>query len=340
MYLRGGLLLSEVAFHIGLLPDRPVGEIADLVAHAERLGFDGAWIADSQSIFRDCYAALTLAADRTQRITLATGVTNPVTRHPAVLASALATLQEQSEGRLICGIGVGESAVQTIGRPPARIAGLERATQVLRDLLAGRTTSWEDAEIRLTWMSTPVPIWFASTGPRSLRLGGAVADGVLFQVGAAPELVSYAMQAIASGAEEAGRAAGDVGRLVRLACSVAPDRDWARREVRGYVAAAAGTVYGSVPHDSVPDDLLGDLTRMKEQYDYYEHASATARHEELITERIVDAISISGTPDEAVPRFRELVDLGVDGFVLPITTSDPKATMETLAHEVIPRVRS
>jgi 5,10-methylenetetrahydromethanopterin reductase len=332
--------LSDVAFHIGLLPDRPVDEIAELVVQAERLGFAGAWVADSQSIFRDCYAGLTLAADRTTSIDLATGVTNPITRHPAVLAGALATLQEQSGGRAICGIGVGESAVRTIGLAPARLRGLEDVTHTLRGLLGGETVVWGDAEIRLTWTSTPVPIWFASTGPRSLHLGGRVADGVLFQVGSAPELVSYAMEAIGAGAAEAGRDVAGVGRLVRLACSVAADREWARREVRGYVAAAAGTVYASVPHDAIPPDLLDDLTRMKERYDYFEHASATARHEELITERIVDAISISGTPDEVVPRFRELVALGVDGFVLPITTSDPRATMETLAGEVIPRVRS
>lgn len=330
--------MADVAFHIGLLPDRPADEVADLILHAEELGFDGAWVADSQSIFRDCYAALTLAADRTSRVALATGVTNPVTRHPAVLAGALATLQEQSGGRAICGIGVGESAVRTIGHTPARLAELEEATAVLRGLLAGETVSWDGSEIRLTWTSSPVPVWFASTGPRSLRLGGRIADGVLFQVGADPGLVSYAMSTIAAGAADAGRDVRDVGRLVRLACSVAPDGAWARREVRGYVAAAAGTVYGSVPHDAIPADLLDDLRHMKERYDYFEHASATARHEELITDRIVDAISISGTPEDAVPRFRELVELGVDGFVVPITTSDPRATMETLARDVIPHV--
>lgn len=332
--------MKNVAFHIGLLPDRPVDEIADLVRHAEDLGFDGAWIADSQSIFRDCYSALTLAADRTSRIVLATGVTNPVTRHPAVLAGALATLQEQSGGRAVCGIGVGESAVRTIGRAPARLAGLEEATRALRGLVSGEAVWWEGVELRLTWASAPVPIWFASTGPRSLRLAGRLADGVLFQVGADPSLISYALRAIAAGVEEAGRDVRDVGRFVRLACSVAHDREWARQEIRGYVAAAAGTVYGSVPHDSVPAALLEDLRRMKERYDYFEHASATARHEELITDRIIDAISISGTPEDAVPRFRDLVDLGVDGFVVPITTSDPRSTMETLAHDVIPLVKS
>ncbi len=332
--------MHNVEFHIGLLPDRPASDIADLVVHAESLGFDGAWVADSQSIFRDCYAALTLAADRTTTISLATGVTNPVTRHPTVLAGMFATLQEQSGGRAICGIGVGESAVRTIGKSPARLGELEEATNMLRRLISGESVSKEGAELRLPWVATTLPIWFASTGPRSLRLGGRLADGVLFQVGAAPELVSYALDAISRGAAEAGRDATRVGKLVRLACSVSPDREWARHEVRGYAGAAAGTVYGSVPHDSIPAGLVDDLRRMKERYDYYEHASATARHEELITDQIVDAISISGTPDEAIPRFRELVSLGVDGFVLPITTSDPRLTMDVLANEVIPLVRT
>jgi alkanesulfonate monooxygenase SsuD/methylene tetrahydromethanopterin reductase-like flavin-dependent oxidoreductase (luciferase family) len=64
--------------------------------------------------------------------------------------------------------------------------------------------------------------------------------------------------------------------------------------------------------------------------------SAEAKHRELVTDDILDAIAIAGTPEEAVPRFRELIALGVDGFVTPITTSDPVETMRVLAEDVIP----
>jgi 5,10-methylenetetrahydromethanopterin reductase len=320
--------------HVGLLPNRPVDEIASLVQRAEALGFTGAWIADSQSIFRDAYAALALAAARTSRILLATGVTNPVTRHVAVVASAAATLDELSGGRAVLGIGVGESAVHTIGRRPARLAELERATATLRSLLAGEESSENGVTLRLAWPTRPVPVWYASSGPRSLALAGRIADGVLFQVGAEPELVRWALGRIEEGA--GGR---PVGRLVRLACSVAADRERARERVRGYVAAAAGTVFANVPGDAVPPELWEDIRAMKERYDYYRHTRSSAEHTALVTDRMIDGIAVAGTPDEAVPRLRELAALGVDGFVVPITGDDPEESMRVLAEDVAPHLR-
>ena len=108
------------AVDLGVLPRGPAAEAAGLAAEAERLGFDGVWVADSQSVFRDAFVTLALAAARTERIRLATAVTNPVTRHPAVLAGAFATLDELSAGRMLVGIGKGESSVHTVGLRPAR----------------------------------------------------------------------------------------------------------------------------------------------------------------------------------------------------------------------------
>lgn len=327
-------------FHVGLLPNRPAAEIADLVREAERLGFAGAWVADSQSIFRDAYAALTLAADRTTRITLATGVTNPVTRHPAVVASAIATLDEQAgPGRTILGIGVGESAVATVDLPPARLTRLADYTAALRALLAGEDAQLDGHRFRLAWPVQPVPIWLASSGPRSLRLAGASADGALFQVGSSPELVRWALENIAAGESDAGRPAGSVGRMIRLACSIHHDRGWARDQVRGYVAGAAGTTVKHVPRERMPAGLAEEIDEMRARYDYYAHMNTQAPHSELVTDRILDAISISGTPEEAIPRFRELIDVGVEGFCLPVTTQDPAATMRVLADDVLPHLR-
>ena len=327
------------SFHIGVLPSRPVAEVAELAGQAEERGFEGVWIADSQSIFRDAYLALTAACLRTSRLTLATGVTNPVTRHPATIAGAIATLDELSGGRALLGIGVGESAVRTVGLRPARLARLEEATHALRALLSGGTARWDGSESRLAWWSgRPVPIWFASTGPRSLELGGRIADGVLFQVGSHPDLVRYGLRRIEAGARAAGRAPGDVRHLVRLACSVDEDRDRARADARGYVAAAAGTVYAGVPPDELPAGLADELKRMKEGYDSYRHAAADAPHAELITDAILDAVAVAGTPGDVIPRLSELVALGADGFVLTAAGPDPVRSLRALAEHVLPHV--
>ena len=180
---------------------------------------------------------------------------------------------------------------------------------------------------------------FRSTGPKSLQLAGRIADGVLFQVGAEPALVRYAQRNIALGAEQAGRDPASIKLYQRLACGVADDRDQVRTEVRGYASIAAGTIYSAIPREDIPDDLYLDLKRMKEQYDYQRHGDMTAKHATLITDRILDAVGIVGTPQEAVPRFRELMALGVENFVLPIATKQPEQIITTLAERVLPALR-
>jgi 5,10-methylenetetrahydromethanopterin reductase len=320
-----------VPVHVGVLPNRPVAEVAEFAERAEQLGFAGIWIADSQSIFRDAFAALTLCATRTRTLVLATGVTNPVTRHPAALACSFATLDELSGGRMLLGIGVGESSVETLALKPARLARLEQAALALRGLLAGEEVDWDGARIHMTWPGRAIPIVFASSGPRSLETAGRVADGVLFQVGADPRMVRYALDHV-----DRGSMGRKVTRYMRLACSVGLDRPEARDAIRGYAAAAAGTVFRSAPPEALDHDLLEDIRTLKAHYDYYEHTSSRVGHAELVTERILDAIAIAGTPQEAIPRFRDLVSVGVEEFVLTIAGPRPRETIETLAEEVLP----
>src|SRR5258708_34987477 len=93
------------------------GAFAQMARMAEESGFDGIGIVDTQNLAADPYAELCLAAHATKRLKLRTAVTNPVTRHPAVTASAIATVQAESGGRAVLGIGRGDSAVAKIGEP-------------------------------------------------------------------------------------------------------------------------------------------------------------------------------------------------------------------------------
>ncbi|HLF32432.1 MAG TPA: LLM class flavin-dependent oxidoreductase [Xanthomonadales bacterium] len=328
-----------VSFHIGILPNRPLTDFVEWIARADELGFGGVWVADSQSIFRDAFMALALFAQRTRRMELATGVTNIITRHPAVLAHSFATLDELSGGRAVLGIGVGESAIHTIGQKPSRLQRLEEVIQVIRLLLSGETAHFDGQDIKVAWPPRKVPVVIACTGPKSLQLAGRIADGVLFQVGADPALVRYAQKNIAIGAAQAGRQLSDIKLYQRLACGVAEDREQVRTEVRGYASIAAGTIYSAIPREDIPDDLFADLKRMKDQYDYQQHGNMNAKHAGLISDRILDAVAIAGTPEEAVPKFQQLIDLGVENFVLPIATKHPDHIINTLAEHVLPKLR-
>ena len=305
---------------------------------AEELGYSGIWVADSHSVMRDAYSILSVLATQTSTLQLATGVTHTVTRHPAVLANSWATLQELSDGRAICGIGVGESAVHNLGLRPERLAAFEQKITVLRNLLRGEAVEYEGKEIHMPWSTWEVPIVMASSGPRSLQLAGRIADGVLFQVGSDPMLVQYALDNIRKGAEQAGRSLHDLKLYMRVATSVADDIEQARREIRGYASVAAGTVFSTVPREYFDDALYEDLERMKAGYDYAHHASNESRHSELLTDRIYDAIAVACAPDEAARRFQLLADLGIDGFVWPAGMADPLPYMESFAESVMPRV--
>ena len=287
---------------------------------------------------RDAYSILSVLATQTNSLQLATGVTHTVTRHPAVLANSWATLQELSEGRAICGIGVGESAVHNLGMKPERLAAFEQKVTVMRALLNGETIEYEGKEIQMPWSTQPVPIIMASSGPRSLQMAGRIADGVLFQVGSDPRLAQYALDNIRKGAEQAGRKLEDLKLYMRIATAVDADREKARREIKGYVSVAAGTVFSTVPREYFDDDLYEDLARMKEAYDYADHARNESAHSDLLTDRIFDAISVACAPAEAIERFRALAGMGIDGFVWPAGMSNPYPYMETFAQEVIPGV--
>ena len=119
-----------VSFHIGILPNRPIRDFVSWIARADELGFAGVWVADSQSIFRDAFMALTLFAEHTRHMQLATGVANIITRHPAVLAHSFATLDELSGGRAILGLGIGDSAIYTIGQKPSKLTRLEEVIKL------------------------------------------------------------------------------------------------------------------------------------------------------------------------------------------------------------------
>ncbi len=327
-----------ISFHVGQLPNRPLEQCIEMGLAAERLGFDGIWVADSHSVMRDPYAILSVLAVKTEKLRLATGVTQTVTRHPAVLANSWATLHELSGGREILGIGVGESAVHNLGLKAERLAAFEEKVKTVRALIRGEKIEYRGTSIQMPWSHYRTPVFMACSGPKSLQLGGRIADGILYQVGADPGFHRYALDHIRKGAEAAGRRFEDITLYARLACAVSRDREAAREEVKGYCSVAAGTTFKTVPREYFEDDLYRQLSDFKAGYDYAEHGSNQAQHKHLLTDNIIDAIAVAGTVDDVVARLQVLAAMGVQGFVIPFAMSDPFPYLETFAREVIPRI--
>ena len=158
--------MKDVTYSLGLFPTEPPHRILELIRLAEQIGYSAVYLGDSQMIWREAYVILGAAAQATTRITLAPGVTNPVTRDPAVVAAAFATLQELTGDRVVLGIGTGDSAVQTMGLKPARLAHFEHCVAAIRSLIAGATIRHPNsgAEARLTYAHprTKLPVYIAT----------------------------------------------------------------------------------------------------------------------------------------------------------------------------------
>src|SRR4249920_3707385 len=115
------------------------GTVVAQAEHAERAGWDGITFTDSQNLVGDPFVAVALAATATERLRFATGVTNAFTRHPAALANVAATVQEESGGRFVLGIGRGDTALFHLGRKPQPVAAFVDRVTALQAYL-GRDT--------------------------------------------------------------------------------------------------------------------------------------------------------------------------------------------------------
>ncbi len=174
---------------------------------AEDAGWHGIGLLDNQNQCGDIYVSLALAASATERIQLSTDVTNPVTRHPAVAAGAIAKIQEASEGRAALGIGRGDSAPAFVGHAPAYVWVLDSYLKAFQAYLKGSSVAFEDltncrglaptvdtlkmadtpADSRLRWLDSrdkKVPVAVAASGPKVIGTAVRHADIVMFALGA------------------------------------------------------------------------------------------------------------------------------------------------------------
>src|SRR6266568_4474273 len=152
-----------ITFGVTVLPDPPYTRFLELIELAEQQGFDYGWTYDSHVLWHESIPLLTLAAERTSRMKLGHFVTNPGTRDPTVLASAYATMHVISEGRMVMGIGRGDSARRVIGQQPVKVAEFEEAVAMIKDLMNGREVRWNDTDVQIKWAKgqPPIPLYVA-----------------------------------------------------------------------------------------------------------------------------------------------------------------------------------
>ncbi|HEX2242070.1 MAG TPA: LLM class flavin-dependent oxidoreductase, partial [Gammaproteobacteria bacterium] len=280
-------------------------------------------VGDSHLIWREAYVNMAAMALSTTRVKLGTGVTNPLTRHPSVVASAYATLEEYAPGRTIVGIGLGDSSVETMGMKPAKLSYFEKTMAQMRQLLDGQEVQLETGKIHLLHpCKNKVPIYIAASGPKMLELSGRIADGIIVLVGVADEYIAHARQRIAAGANAAGRKVEDINLVLWVPCAVS-DSAPAKDAVKAHVARV---VAHPLPYVLDPTEQKV-LEEIRKTYDYYHHMDQQANHAEVIPDWLVDKFAIAGSVAECRTQIERIRKSGIQQIAI-IPYSPPGGSRE------------
>ena len=312
----------------------PSGVPTDIIASArlaDEMGFSTLWVLDSHLLFHEVYTLLGALAVSTERIRLGTAVTNPLTRHPTVTASAFSTLAELSGGRATLGISVGDSALKSMNFKVARMATLTETVALCRKLLRGEAVSCgEGTMAQLPRIAPPVPIYVAATGRKMLELAGRIADGVILMNGVAPELICEAVRIVREGTRATEREQESVRIAVWAACH--PSRDAVKFNV-------ARAILRNIP--GPVDDLTRKVAaQVKQVYDYRQHGYAQADFARLIPDEIVSRYAFFGDPSAIARQIGSLAPCGVDEVVLAIPTAPQIAPRDAVMRDLSPAVLS
>jgi 5,10-methylenetetrahydromethanopterin reductase len=337
--------MSKVAFGVELFQYLDAPTLVEEIKLAEHLGFETVWLGDSQLLWRELYVLLGAAAVNTSRITLASGVTNPVTRHPAVTASALMTLQELSGNRALLGIGVGFTSLSIMGLPPTTRAELRRYVEAVRALCRGETVEGERVAMHLAFGAPDrcPPVVIPGSGPKMLRLAGEIGDGVILQ--SCPPFPGETYHAmighVREGRAAAGREYAPFTTYLGLPAAAHRDRATAMASVKSHIAV--GLLKPKWPISELALSAQ-DAVRAVYTSSPYDHMNAASieRFVGVIPDAVVPEFAIAGTPDECIEQCRALFAAGIDEITVRLYEMGGEsrmASMEAFARDVIEPLR-
>jgi coenzyme F420-dependent glucose-6-phosphate dehydrogenase len=314
-------------------------ELLEFGVHAERCGFDSVLVSDHFQPWRHTgghapfsFAWLAALGARTERVLLGTSVLTPTFRyHPAVVAQAMGTLGCLFPGRVLLGVGTGESLNEV---PPLgiawpefreRFARLREAIQLMRRLWSEKRVSFDGTFYKTrnaTVYDTPaggIPLYVAAGGPQMARYAGRVADGLICTSGKGEALYrEQLLPAVADGARQAGRDPALLDKLIEVKVSFDTDRQRALEDTRHWGALALSAEEKTGVEDPLEMERLADA---------------------LPTERTASRWIVSTDPEEHVERIRFYADLGFTHLVFHAPGPDQRRFLDLYAEHILPRLR-
>jgi alkanesulfonate monooxygenase SsuD/methylene tetrahydromethanopterin reductase-like flavin-dependent oxidoreductase (luciferase family) len=348
---------------IGVCVASHVGDIG-YITRAEELGYASAWLADSQMLWSDCYAALALAADRTSRIRIGTGVAVTGTRPAPVTAASIATIHALAPGRTFLGVGAGNTALRVMGRKPQRIAEYDRYLETLRPLLRGEEAECDGVPIRhimpdrgFARFDPEIPLHVSGFGPRSLALAGKHGDGAVMPFPPAPSVMTAFWSAIEAGAIDAGRRfdresfrTTALTTITVLDPGEATDSPRVRAECGPFAMATLHYAYdqwrqfGKEPPAfaaSVWDDYTALLAAVPEERLHQRIHSGhncwvIPEEERFVTRELIETSCLVGTADVVAERLHGLAEAGLDEVIVLPGWEPRYEVLERVARDVLP----
>ena len=313
-------------------------ELLNFSILAEENGFDSVFVSDHLQPWRhdgghapNALTWLGALGASTSRIVMGTSVLTPTFRyHPAVVAQAFATLGCLFPGRVVLGVGSGESLNEVpLGSewpaPKERLARLRESIKLIRTLWTEDRVDFE-GEYYKTVSATiydkpeqPVPIYIGASGPLATRYAGQEGDGYITTSGKKPELYTETLiPAVTEGAKRSGRTLGDIDKLMEVKVSFDHDRERAMDDTRFWGALALSPEEKTGVEDPMEMQRLAD---------------------ELPVERTASRFIVSTDPEEHVARIRSYIDLGFNHLVFHAPGPDQARFLEVYGKEILPRLR-
>ena len=314
-------------------------DLLDFGILAEEVGFDSVWVSDHFQPWKhnDGHAPHSLTwlaalGARTSRVVIGTSVVTPTFRyHPSIVAQSVATLGVLFPGRVVLGVGTGESLneVPAIGiewpKFKERFGRLRESIELIQRLWTDERVSFEGEYYRTANATiydrpaAPVPIYVAASGPTAARLAGRVADGFICTSGKAPELYTETLLPnVDVGLQKADRKPDGIERMIEMKVSFDSDPDRAMQDTRHWAALALS-----------PEEKTG----VEDPVEMEKLAAA------LSVERAASRWIVSTDPDEHVEMIAPYVELGFTHLVFHAPGPDQERFLRLYAEQVLPRLR-
>ncbi len=334
----------------------------------ENLGYDSAWVADSQMMYSDVYAVCALAAQQTKRLRIGPGTAIAGTRIPPVHVAAMATLNRMAPGRVFMGIGTGNTAMRTMDQKPMKIAAFEDYLRVVRGLLHGEVVDYTFGgrsrpvkmlrhETRFMNLLPRIPIYVSGFGPRAMALAGAYGDALVFAIPprgvSVQEALGHARQGAArSGRNIAGFANATLTNVVLLQPGEAVDSERIKRAVGANVMASVYYFYDMVYERGLPPPdflqriwqpycALVEATPPEHRHFRTHEFHYTDLHPgeaELIDEQLIRDTCLVGTPDELIEQIRQLEHDGLQEMIFAVGNETKWRLAEAFSRLVMARL--